>query len=48
MASNPPQNRGGLTFAMFRVGMAGKHVDVTTFEEPDGKIEQYLVRASGD
>jgi D-alanyl-D-alanine carboxypeptidase len=39
--------RGGMTFRSFNVGFAGKQVRVTVFEEPDGKLEQYLVMASG-
>jgi D-alanyl-D-alanine carboxypeptidase len=32
-----------MTFRVFSVGFGGKQVRVTTYEEPDGKLEQYLV-----
>jgi hypothetical protein len=36
--------RGGMVFHSYAVSFAnGKHVEVTTYIEPDGKIEQYLV-----
>jgi hypothetical protein len=36
--------RGGMTFHAYKVTFAnGKSVGVTTYIEPDGKIEQYLV-----
>jgi D-alanyl-D-alanine carboxypeptidase len=37
--------RGGMTFRVFRVEFAsGKMpVTITTYTEPDGKLEQYLV-----
>jgi D-alanyl-D-alanine carboxypeptidase len=36
--------RGGMTFHAYKVAFAnGKSVTVTTYIEPDGKIEQYLV-----
>jgi CubicO group peptidase (beta-lactamase class C family) len=36
--------RGGMTFHVYKVEFAGgKSVTVTTYIEPDGKIEQYLV-----
>jgi len=39
------QLRGGMTFRVFRVEFAdgGKPVTITTYTEPDGKLEQYLV-----
>jgi len=37
------EQRGGMTFRVFNVGFGGKQVRVTTYEEPDGKLEQYLV-----
>ncbi len=37
------EQRGGMTFRVFMVDFAGKQVRVTTYEEPDGKLEQYLV-----
>jgi D-alanyl-D-alanine carboxypeptidase len=39
------EKRGGMTFRSFRVEFAGRQVRVTTYEEPDGRLEQYLVIA---
>jgi CubicO group peptidase (beta-lactamase class C family) len=39
--------RGGMTFRAFNVSFPGKQVRVTVYEMPDGKLEQYLVMASG-
>jgi hypothetical protein len=41
------EKRGGMTFRVFNVSFPGKQVRVTVYEEPDGKIEQYLVTATG-
>ncbi|HTD95689.1 MAG TPA: serine hydrolase domain-containing protein [Edaphobacter sp.] len=41
------EKRGGMTFRVFRVEFAGKQLRVTVYEEPDGKLEQYLVIAPG-
>ena len=41
------EKRGGMIFRVFSVGFAGKQVQVTVYEEPDGKLEQYLVMPSG-
>jgi hypothetical protein len=41
------EKRGGMTFRAFNVSFPGKQVRVTVYEEPDGKLEQYLVIASG-
>jgi D-alanyl-D-alanine carboxypeptidase len=35
--------RGGMTFRIYDVFFAKKHLTVTTYQMPDGKIEQYLV-----
>ncbi len=35
--------RGGMTFRMYDVSFPKTHVYVTTYQMPDGKIEQYLV-----
>jgi hypothetical protein len=37
--------RGGMTFRAFRVEFpnGGKPLVITTYTEPDGKLEQYLV-----
>lgn len=40
------EKRGGMTFRSFRVEFAGRELRVTTYEEPDGKLEQYLVIAT--
>ena len=37
------EKRGGMTFRSFEAGFADKQVRVTTYEMPDGKLEQYLV-----
>ena len=37
------QPRGGMVFRAFRVEFPGRRLTVTTYEEPDGKLEQYLV-----
>jgi D-alanyl-D-alanine carboxypeptidase len=41
------EGRGGMTFRSFRVTFPGKAVTVTEYEEPDGKLEQYLVIPAG-
>ncbi len=35
--------RGGMTFRIYDVIFPGTHLEVTTYQMPDGKIEQYLV-----
>lgn len=42
------QPRGGMTFRAFRVEFPNKKLTVTTYEEPDGKLEQYLVLPAGN
>jgi D-alanyl-D-alanine carboxypeptidase len=39
--------RGGMTFRVFTVSFPDRQLRVTTYEEPDGKLEQYLVIPSG-
>jgi D-alanyl-D-alanine carboxypeptidase len=39
--------RGGMTFRVFEVSFPDRQLRVTTYEEPDGKLEQYLVIPSG-
>lgn len=39
--------RGGMTFRVFDVSFPDRKLRVTTYEEPDGKLEQYLVIPSG-
>jgi D-alanyl-D-alanine carboxypeptidase len=41
------EKRGGLTFRVFQVSFPGQQVRVTVYEEPDGKLEQYLVSPTG-
>jgi D-alanyl-D-alanine carboxypeptidase len=41
------EKRGGMTFRAFNVSFPGKQVRVTVYEEPDGKLEQYLVIPAG-
>jgi D-alanyl-D-alanine carboxypeptidase len=41
------EKRGGMTFRVFNASFPGKQVRVTVYEEPDGKLEQYLVIPSG-
>ena len=42
------EKRGGMTFRVFSVSFPNKQVHVTVYEEPDGKLEQYLVIAPGN
>lgn len=35
--------RGGMTFRAFRIMYPGKHLSLTTYTYPDGKLEQYLI-----
>lgn len=37
------ESRGGMIFRVFRVEFPKRRLTVTTYEEPDGKLEQYLV-----
>jgi D-alanyl-D-alanine carboxypeptidase len=37
------QSRGGMTYRAYRARFAGKVLAISTFEMPDGKIEQYQV-----
>jgi D-alanyl-D-alanine carboxypeptidase len=41
------EKRGGMTFRSFTADFGGRQVRVTTYEEPDGKLEQYLAIAPG-
>jgi D-alanyl-D-alanine carboxypeptidase len=41
------EKRGGMTFRVFQVSFPGQQVRVTVYEEPDGKLEQYLVSPTG-
>jgi D-alanyl-D-alanine carboxypeptidase len=40
--------RGGMVFRAFRVPFPNRRLTVTTYEEPDGKLEQYLVLPAGN
>jgi D-alanyl-D-alanine carboxypeptidase len=42
------EKRGGMMFRSFTADFGVKQVRVTTYEEPDGKLEQYLVIAPGN
>jgi D-alanyl-D-alanine carboxypeptidase len=44
-AQDDEEKRGGMTFRSFSVHFPGRELGITTFEEPDGKLEQYLVQA---
>ncbi len=35
--------RGGMTFHAFQIVYPGKHLTLTTYTYPDGKLEQYLI-----
>jgi CubicO group peptidase (beta-lactamase class C family) len=35
--------RGGMTFRVFQIVFPGKHLSLTTYTYPDGKLEQYLI-----
>ena len=37
------ESRGGMTFRLWRVSYANKQFVVTEYEQPDGKLEQFLV-----
>jgi CubicO group peptidase (beta-lactamase class C family) len=37
------QLRGGMTFRVFQIVYPGKHLTLTTYTYPDGKLEQYLI-----
>jgi hypothetical protein len=40
--------RGGMVFRAFRAQFPDRRLTVTTYEEPDGKLEQYLVLPAGN
>ncbi|HEY1577220.1 MAG TPA: serine hydrolase domain-containing protein [Terracidiphilus sp.] len=42
------ESRGGMTFRSFRAEFPNRQLTVTTYEEPDGKLEQYLVLPAGN
>ncbi|MGI8547114.1 MAG: serine hydrolase domain-containing protein [Gemmatimonadaceae bacterium] len=42
------QNRGGMTERSYRAMVAGRTLDVWTYETSDGKLEQYQVAPLGD
>jgi hypothetical protein len=35
--------RGGMTFRVFDIVYPGKHLRLTTYTYPDGKLEQFLI-----
>ena len=40
---NHTELRGGMTFRAFDIVYPGKHLELTTYTYPDGKLEQYLI-----
>jgi len=42
------RQRGGMTQRRFKADFPGKSLTISVFEEPDGKLEQYLVIASNN
>src|SRR6202012_3827662 len=42
------EKRGGMTFRIFQAIFGEKKVEITVYEEPDGKLEQYLVIPSAN
>jgi hypothetical protein len=38
--------RGGMTFHAFTIVYPSKHLSLTTYTYPDGKLEQYLIAPS--
>ena len=40
--------RGGMVFRAFRAQFPDRRLTVTTYEEPDGKLEQYLILPAGN
>jgi D-alanyl-D-alanine carboxypeptidase len=40
--------RGGMTYRVYEVLFAHRHLHVTTYRMPDGKIEQYLVMTASE
>ena len=45
MEQTTEESRGGMIFRAFRVTFpnSSKQVNITTYTEPDGKLEQFLV-----
>lgn len=41
------EGRGGMIFRAFRAEFPGHTLTITTYEEPDGKLEQFLVAPAG-
>jgi hypothetical protein len=37
------EDRGGMVFHIYEVGYPGKNVTVTTYEMPDGMLDQLLI-----
>ena len=42
------ESRGGMVFRVYRAQFSNRRLTVTTYEEPDGKLEQYLVLPAAD
>jgi hypothetical protein len=37
------EDRGGMVFHVYEVTYAGRRVTVTTYELPDGRLDQFLI-----
>ena len=37
------ESRGGMIFRVYDIVFATTHVELTTYQMPDGKIEQFIV-----
>jgi hypothetical protein len=37
------EDRGGMVFHAYEITYPGRTVTVTTYEEPDGKLDQFLI-----
>jgi hypothetical protein len=45
IAERAHSSRGGMTFRAYRIQFEGRAFSLTTFEMPDGKLEQFLIGA---
>ncbi len=43
IAERSHSSRGGMTFRAYRIQFEGRSLSLTTFEMPDGKLEQFLI-----
>ncbi|HTU50442.1 MAG TPA: hypothetical protein VMF56_07595, partial [Acidobacteriaceae bacterium] len=37
------ESRGGMTFRVYDIVLPSTHLELTTYQMPDGKIEQFIV-----